>query len=174
VPSSQPPCGSGARAARAGCAPPVACRVACPVSAQPTGSTVWAALWKCKVIKLASIPMLGTSTMQDDEPCPEAATLSPVFPRATASCPDLLAVSSDRAAPDSEAVGGLANETRRETGSHMENGSECEAAIHSANESPSKSEAGEAGASIESCVKPRPRRPSRWPVGGRRGWARPR
>ena len=76
-------------------------------------------------------------------------------PPATASCPDFRAVSSGRATPDSEAVGGLANETQSERGFHSANGSQSEAEIHSAIESPSKSEAGKAGASVESCVKPK-------------------
>ena len=77
-----------------------------------------------------------------------------VLPAATAACSDLAALSSGRAAPDSRAVCGLANDTRIERDFDSANGSQSEAAFDSANSSPSNSEA-IAGASVESYVKSR-------------------
>ena len=76
------------------------------------------------------------------------------LPAATAACSDLAALSSGRAAPDSRAVCGLANDTRIERDFDSANGSQSEAAFDSANSSPSNSEA-IAGASVESYVKSR-------------------
>jgi hypothetical protein len=76
------------------------------------------------------------------------------MPAATASCSDLAALSSGRAAPDSQAVCGSANDTQSGRDFDSANGSLTEAAFYSANASQSKSEA-IAGASVESYVKSR-------------------